>query len=458
MIVFSLMVMLFFMFFSYITEKNFFNPIMIFNGAFCILISFYSLRLFGIYDVDTIVFDYILVGILFFNFGTIFVRIVSRNVSGNIGSSSMYQFKNLEAKKWNHIYNILIKCVIISIIIEFIYAIPSIGYLLQGNSLYTLRYVASDSLNAVRSTLIVILHSYFAIPFLFISLPVSCIEFISERKKKLLLLTIFLDILFFLAYGERMAFVYPIICIISSLLILNNGKRNVIDKKQKKKIIIIFLIIIFVIYLSTVLRSSGSNQQSESFFASMYRYIVGTLPNFSQKLNDSRIVPLEGIGQVTFYGVYNIFNTVYEIVFHNTLKFFSNGQILWDLIRGGNVFIDNSGKLYNFCTTGFIYFYADYGVVGIGGFSALFGMISEYFYLKVLKKQTMFNMMIYLCIMQSLAMFILYNMYSNVQFVLAIVYIILFFNGKFKMKTYLANSNKSNLYKGAKYENKNHKI
>ena len=60
--------------------------------------------------------------------------------------------------------------------------------------------------------------------------------------------------------------------------------------------------------------------------------------------------------------------------------------------------------------------------------------------------------------MQSLAMFILYNMYSNVQFVLAIVYIILFFNGKFKMKTYLANSNKSNLYKGAKYENKNHKI
>jgi len=63
-IVFLLMVMLFFMFFSYITEKNFFNPIMIFNGAFCILISFYSLRLFGIYDVDTIVFDYILVGIL----------------------------------------------------------------------------------------------------------------------------------------------------------------------------------------------------------------------------------------------------------------------------------------------------------------------------------------------------------------------------------------------------------
>ena len=40
MIVFLLMVMLFFMFFSYITEKNFFNPIMIFNGAFFNFILF----------------------------------------------------------------------------------------------------------------------------------------------------------------------------------------------------------------------------------------------------------------------------------------------------------------------------------------------------------------------------------------------------------------------------------
>lgn len=269
MIVFLMLVILFFMVFSYITEKNLFNPIMIFNGAFFILVLLYSFRLFGIYSVNTIVFDYILIGILLFNLGAIFIRLLSGNFSGHIGSKSMFKFTNLEIKKWNHVYNILIKCVIIAIIIEFIYVIPSIEYLLQGNSLYALRYVAANSLNGANSTIMVILHSYFAVPFLFIALPVSCIEFICERKKKLLILAIILDILFFFTNAERMAFVYPVIYIISSLLLLRNGRNSIVDKKQKKKIIIIFCIIIFAIYLSTIIRSSGINQQSETFFNSM---------------------------------------------------------------------------------------------------------------------------------------------------------------------------------------------
>ena len=428
MVYFGIIVLTFFLFITYSAEGTYYNPSTIFCGAFLALLLLYSFKLFGIYEIEDNVIISILVGCGAFCCGSaIYAFIYQKRY--NINNKKIYIGNKM--RMWDDKYRLMCVVLLIAIIIQFIYTLPSLLYLMQGASLYSLRYVDLTYINSLRPTIIVILQTYYALPILFISLPIACIELLCNKKYLMMLLSVIMIVLYFLSIGERMAFVYLITNIFISLLLFN---RVNISHKQKKRIILVFIILLFVIYLTTALRSSGVERGDSGFISAMYRYILGTLPNYSQQLNGNFIEPLFQVGQVTLYGFYNLINVVKEIFTGNNFVFFEKGNEVWEIIRYSNVMVDSSQAFYNFCTTGFLYFYADYGWIGIVLFSLIYGLFAERTYYRALLYSDMKRIVIYMLIMFSLIMFVLYDIFSNAQFVLALIYILLFFDSRFKFK------------------------
>ena len=121
----------------------------------------------------------VIIGVLSFCAGCIavvpfFDHIKLRDTQANLDKNYALQI--------DEIRRALLVLILFSLLIEFVYAIPSILYLRSGGSLYDMRYVHQDIIQ--RSEIVSFLHVYVALPILYIVLPISTFDFFVSGNKK----------------------------------------------------------------------------------------------------------------------------------------------------------------------------------------------------------------------------------------------------------------------------------
>ena len=189
---------------------------------------------------------------------------------------------------------------------------------------------------------------------------------------------------------------------------------------------------VFFIAIISNVRSASVNNDYD-FFKSMYRYITGSTINMSEKIKYIQLHKFGTYGAATLYGIFNLLDKFYSLIMNNSLTVIKEAMNFLEVIQTELIYINDGGNLYNFCTTGFLFFYVDFGIIGVMSFSCMYGFICNLIYHKLLKYSNLKYYLLYVFILESLVMFMITDLFSVVPFMMAIIYVWLF-GKKYKMK------------------------
>lgn len=333
-------------------KKSIFNPECIFTFSFFLLLLLTNLGLYDLYSPSDEAITIIIIGIIFFCLGGVLYKALFKV---KIRKNEYIRFDNI-FQGISKYYNRFIILIIIAIIFEIMYASNSIRYLLQGNNLYSLRYMDLDTIMS-QSHFWSLLYTYFSIPVLFILMPIACYEFFVNRQSLLLILTLIATVIYFFSNGARLPFVYFAMNILICFLL---NKRSIRSNKNLKKIVFFSIIVVFFIAIISNVRSASVNNDYD-FFKSMYRYITGSTINMSEKIKYIQLHKFGTYGAATLYGIFNLLDKFYSLIMNNSLTVIKEAMNFLEVIQTELIYINDGGNLYNFCTTGFLFFYVDFG-------------------------------------------------------------------------------------------------
>lgn len=409
-----------------------YDPLLLFPVSFFILFTMEKLKLYGLFSPSSVSFEIITVGVICFMLGCSFIKMIEmhqRKISDKVNTS-------LISSNIAEIISILTIFSVIAIIIEVMYAIPSIQFLRSGGSFYDMRYSEQNVLQ--RSGILSFLHVYLAVPTFFIELPIAIYNFFIDNKKLLFFLNIICTFFYVIGNGARMPLIYVILSLLSVIIIFypqlkKNGKL--------KHIIITLLSIIILISVISRIRASVSESSNITFIQGIYYYITSSMINFGSKIDFvSFHEPLFGIA--TLYG---LFLPISNII---NLPLVTYGEYLFESIQNSTVYISSViTKKYNFSVTGFLNMYADGGIVGIIAISILFGVTAELVFYYFKYKESLKGFVFESLILQAIMMYVITDMFGSISFVLALIYTSVFFN---------MNKHRNNI-RVKKFENKNFK-
>ncbi len=415
--IYTLIVTILMIVISYFKFRNLFNPIFVLGSSFFIFIILVNLRLYGLYKGSTDAYIMLSIGLFSFTIGAIVFELLLNKYRMNV---TQFSYNNV-SKSIKKSYKTILILLGIAVVSEIILSIDSITYLLQGQNLYTLRYVDLSTIQNDTS-LISIIHIYFAVPVLFISLPISCIEFFCNKNRQLFYLSTIGIVFYMLTDGARMPLVYFLINIIITFLLFKN---QLIKEKKFRKILLYIIVAIIVIASISSIRAKGGGN-TFSFIESMYLYLAGGIVNLSEKLKNVGIDTYKSHGAISLYGFINLLNQLKEIVIGNGLDSIKEAEKFLLCVQTDLVYINEGGRPYNFVTTGFLYFFADFGIYGVIIFSLLFGFVSQKVYRKVLYRPNLGYIVLYSLMLESIIMFVLTDIYSNNSFVIAVIFTYIF--------------------------------
>lgn len=401
---------------SWTKEKNIYNPLVLFFGLWLIIVFGASLRLFGLYKGENIVYIIIFVGLIFYLFG-FGIAMLRENMINPIWKSN-YKENNIINGEYIINEKVFYTIGLVSMFIIWKTAIPTINLLLSGISLYDVRYVFIDSIMQSQNNL---LFSYLALPFVHIMIHVSLIKFFIYRKNKLLLLTILAIVGVVLTNGARLYLLYFFIDVLIIKIIYKNKNIAKFNKKDNKKStrrrnIYISLLSIFTLVGMIYITLGRKSDVLESF----YRYAVGCIPHMSLRYKEFQSINQYTFGVTSYQGLVRPLFSIFERIGIESQLFHLSESITqqWQTIA-----YIAPDAIYNFCVTPFMYFYVDLGIVGVIIGSLLYGVICGIIY-KLMKSNTNIkSLTLYLMIVQSILISFMRYQFTDLSFCLSFLYI-----------------------------------
>lgn len=369
------------LFFSIYYFKDMYNPATLFLIMWSLVYFLYCLHAFGLYHADSIVLLYIMIGIFSFVAGCFLasrIKIASKYIS-------------IKSFRENFIWIIEITAVVILLF----GALNNIRFIRTlGATILTIRYGDNPLMNI--STPYVILRDFFAVPVVYLSIAFAFAKALSGKKfRKWLFTAILLVVLDMLALFEQAClYALAVIIVFSILYYLRKDRIDTNNLSFVKYIKWIGLIAIILVVSLFSFRKS-------SILQNIYIYPTGSFVCFSRKLEDFNSLgpdsPYGGFsyGFATLLGVFRPIQDVLQALGGGLQIFENTSEFYWPFL-GVPVSISSQNIIYNSFVTMFMYFYKDFGVIGIIVLSFIFGMMAQNAYDNVKCNSDTYSITIYL--------------------------------------------------------------
>lgn len=411
---------------SWIKEKNIYNPLLLFFGMWGIIVFGASLRLFGLYKGDDIVYIIIFIGLISYLIG-FSIAMLRKNI-GNSVCKSNYKENNIVSGEYVINEKAFYIIGLFSMFIIWKTAIPTINLLLSGTSLYDVRYVLIDSIMQSQNNLLL---SYLALPFVHIMIHLSLINFFIYRKNKFLLLTIPSIVGVVLTNGARLYLLYFFIDALIIKIVYKDKNIAKLDiknnmKSRRRRNIYISLVSIFTL-VGMIYITLG---RKSDVLGSFYRYAVGCIPHMSLRYKQFESINQYTYGVTSYQGVVRPLFSFLEKIGMDSRLFYLSESITeqWQTIA-----YIAPDAIYNFCVTPFMYFYVDLGIVGVIIGSLLYGVICGVTYKLMKSNANIKSLTLYLMIVQSLLVSFMRYQFTDLSFCLSFVYINFIIQKKIKL-------------------------
>lgn len=345
-------------------------------------------------------------GLMAFFIGTSLARISKFKIT--IGSYKLF------SKRINQgAFNVLR---VVFFALMFMPVVRAIGLLIEGASLYTIRYSLQNDILGTGT--IAILFNYYCEPFLTFMIVYSVANFFSaNRDIRNMISTIIGVITMVIISGGRFFLLYFSGALIISFLLYKktiSKNRTVRGKKVLKRVRQLIAIAIVAILLVSIIRGS-------KVWQTVYVYLCGGVP-FFEHLKDT-LVGEHTYGAATLYGFLRpIFVILRKVGICDFPMWLQNTEEIF--LAVDNPYYIAPGILFNSFTTGFFAPYLDAGIAGVCIVYFILGCISERIYKRV-KLENEYSVSWFLLISLVVVFSFFRLTVTHYSFALAFVYLML---------------------------------
>lgn len=419
--------------FAYKIEKNWYNPATVIFSIWAVVLFLYSLKLYGIYDVEGTAYATIALGLFCFFIGYIVCTAGKRQIV-------LTQRNHSQVKEYIN-YRLLKICGVIVFAFFAEEAIETLVLARSGISLFDIRsslqgyaqYSFSDNLYVLRS-MIGPLYTWAILPIYNAMLIISCIDLFAGKKDKILiLLSVGCLLLKSFKEGSRVALFAFMIYLLFAMVIY--GKKIVLSQKAKKRIRLVILAAILIIFVISNIRISTGEK---TLFEEIYLYFTCCIPLWDHWLSEMMTKGTEyTYGATSLYGILQLPVTALSILNGSTLEWYQAGQ---QAIQDTEMFIQVRNASYSFrsnaYTTMFYYFYKDAGMIGIILGGALFGGVCTSVYKRMKKGikvglKSERQVFVYLLLLQAMVLSFVRVYFSVASYSFTFLYAFVFIRKKY---------------------------
>lgn len=424
----GLMLCIFMIAISMITEKKKLNPLTLLFILWTIIIGLSSLRLFRLRAASENTYLIIMIGLAAFTIGYYFIRIFIRDKSFVLNKSKMIYKKKIYEPRYKLLYILAAICLLF-----YLYDLSIVCvYILRGSSLAHIRELAQDSnsiIYAGRSAIENSIRVLVITPFVIALQPIVATDFwVGKRDKKLIIMNILIIALRVITDGSRVVIVYLLLHLLVSSQFINekHGKRKIrFSKKNVKKVVAIgFIIAIggYALYKTTLSRSGDSFVRYMYYYFSMQPYMFEIWSNI---VDNTRITGygLASINGFIFAFLYIIKNFLglknYPEYWYSIYSLIGLTDSQWQVIAG-------DATIANAYVSIFWFLYLDGRIFGIIIGMAIYGMICARTFIKANKQKTARNICIYSIILQGLCFSFVRLQFADIYYAISVIFILVF--------------------------------
>lgn len=389
---------------SYLVNRELFNPLVVINLMFAMIVSGASIGLYGLYTSNNNALFVVLLGMFFINAGFF----LGHAASARRSTSTAYKVSRLENDTYEINTTFLGFLTISLLYFTFYYLFFALNLFTKGYSLNTIRFfyfnnnLMEESLHVGTNNLVSYGTSYLYNPSQHVFYVLTAIilfdqTFMKEKKfwRKVVPFVTFLNILIsMVSTGGRLAFFYFCVVLLVSFDVFKY--KNVKKKSPEKAVVILIFCSLLVItyYVSTLRENDGSFD----IIKRVYSYFCGCIPNLENNLRYSckktdysyGVTLVSGFVRPLFTGMRLVFKTPIPQVFVNAEQY---------LIDSSMTFLIGDGLDYNAFVTIFYFFFRDMGWLGVVVDSFVFGVMLALLYFSAGK--SIRNFSVYLLLMQA---------------------------------------------------------
>lgn len=301
-------------------------------------------------------------------------------------------------------------------------------YLGRGNEAFFTNYILSQ------------LHSKFIIPFIYCLAPIIIYLILKNVKENLLFIIIgFIDLVgYMIATGSRIIFIF----MLTDMLLMLSFTRIKLSVQAFRKIKKIGLFIVAILIMALVaftisrkgFRTSNENSVFSQIFGEVYKYFSLCIPLTDYWLLNIDNANIITYGKMSSYGLLSLVEWLKVFLFNsNTFEWL---DICKDLASKVEIMIPIfKDAQCNAFVTYIFYFYVDFGIIGIGILSSLWGFLCGRISKKLKQERTEKITLFYLLFAQTVSMSFSRWSFFDAPYFLAYLYMmLLFLNIKKKVK------------------------
>jgi oligosaccharide repeat unit polymerase len=406
--------------YSYLKENNIYNPLVLFCGFMGLISVLASFQFYGLNKTSEKAYLIIILGIFGFIIGTRMYRVFFRNIKTNFPKNGIKVEHNIPRTK-------LLFIAVLGMTIFSAYRFAGIlPLILQGYALDYIRLVyfgvEFDGIGISHTTAVI--EMFLNLPLLYALVPIIALDLVSGRDRKLSRFTLILAIIWIslttvVSGGRATLYIVGVELVFAALIL--NRKFKISNKTKKNILLIIITAIIFMFYMTVNRTKTGEYD----IFYSLYVYFSGSMPHMSYRLDTIDFSNHYTYGMTFFSGLLRPFMIIYKWIFGSFPDLYQRTLDIGVLLQSA---VDiGTGKTFNAFVPSFFYFYFDYGYVGVIMDSILYGIVSEYFYIKMKFNMTKRNIALYLLIIQGMLTSMIRYPFILVHYTMAFFVIYIFY-------------------------------
>jgi oligosaccharide repeat unit polymerase len=417
MYIFTVLVLLFLLIMSVMInrKKNF--VLVGFYGIWLVVIILCGLKLYGLVEYSTRVYYVVLIGIIGFTIGYIFMgysKVITLTTKYKRAITQDYQIniKILTKFLWVILFFYLIQLSKVTLL------------LLSGVSWLEVRYYYYTT-GALFNGFEQFFSSWVALPFIFFLLAPLLLNlyFDGFRNKKVFVLALFIVISHILVTQGKELFIYWFMSV-CLCLVLNKKRLSKVNKK------LVFRILLFMVAFIAIIQFSRNGRLSIDF---LYNYLGISMTLLDHWLNYIDANNIMAYGLASLNGILNIsFSLIEKLTgFYPPFLMNINDELNYMISTGIEAF-EGKRETTNVYITMFTFFYYDFRYFGIFILSFIFGLFigdsTQRFYAS---NRTLYHKTLYCIIALSAWYSFIYWGFFITPYLLSFVYLRLLFKKKF---------------------------
>lgn len=387
--------------------KTILNPIsmfLFFRGGILLL---YSFHLYGL--------DYV-------SYKTLLL-IAIEIVMFVLGGISSYKIKSkLRFVRTQINYKLYKMLCLVALIILILCSINTIQLLLNGTSAISIRYTSE---NIESNYILIVLRNFLALPIIVLSICVSFSRLIMGKKcKNYLLFSAILvmgDILArFSTYN-----IYLLVCACFFVFCFTRENRSLIDIKKNSKLIVILAIILLIVLITF---------REMNLLQHIYIYLSGSVVLLEKKmvqfleLGRDVVIGKYTYGMATFLGIIRPIANILERFDVNINLYESADQFYWPWLAIPMKIGEN--LTYNSFVSPVMYYYKDFGYLGIVIYSYIYGYICMYAYKNYNRTNNECSTSIYIYFFLSIFLTLMESPFVKSEFAITLILLLILFQNK----------------------------